>query len=138
MTLQPRSALVLAGACGLLLALFIIQRRPPQENRFLPPCLFHKTTGLHCPGCGSTRALHAVLNLRLGEALRKNALLVLALPFLAVWAGRSAWRWSRHRPLEEPRLLQRPWAAALLVAVIVAFGILRNLPWPPFTLLAPH
>lgn len=27
----------------------------------LPPCLFHKWTGLYCPGCGGTRAVRELL-----------------------------------------------------------------------------
>ena len=61
--MTPRLALVFALGCGLLLALFIIYRVPPEQNRFAPPCLFHKLTGLHCPGCGGTRAVHALLHL---------------------------------------------------------------------------
>lgn len=138
MILKPRLALALSGACGLVLALLILQRTPPERSRFAPPCVFHRMTGLHCPGCGSTRAVHALLNLRFGEAVKKNVLFLAALPFLGLWAVRGVSRWVRGEPQPQPRVMQRPWVAVVLIAVIVAFGILRNLPWPPFTWLAPH
>ena len=138
MTLPPRSALVLACACGLLVALVLVRRTPPEQSRFLPPCMFHRATGLHCPGCGSTRAVHAVLNLRFGEALKKNALFTAALPFLSAWAACGLWRWARREPLPESRWLQRPAVAWIMGVLLLGFGVLRNLPWPPFTLLAPH
>lgn len=28
----------------------------------MPPCLFHKFTGLYCPGCGGTRAFFALIS----------------------------------------------------------------------------
>src|SRR5262245_13538915 len=95
MFLKPRLALVLALACGLLLGLFVIYRVPPEQNRFAPPCMFHKLTGLHCPGCGGTRAVHALLHLRVGEAARKNLLFLAALPILTAWGARETWRWVR-------------------------------------------
>lgn len=138
MTMKPRFALLLAGACGLLLALVLLYRTPPEQNRFAPPCMFHQMTGLHCPGCGGTRAMHALLHGRVGEAAGKNALFVAALPFLAAWGIRGAWRWMRGEAPRQPGLLLRPGVMLTVVVAIFAFGILRNLPWPPFTLLAPQ
>lgn len=97
----------------------------PAQSRVLPPCLFHCVTGLYCPGCGSTRALHSLLQGDVCGALAKNSLLVISLPFLAVLYTRPAW--TRGRRI--------PW---IVLGIVVAYGILRNLGIFPFVLLAPH
>lgn len=92
----------------------------------LPPCVFHKLTGLWCPGCGTGRALKAIFTE--GDfltALKMNPLLVVGLPILlAVALFRPAW-------------LRRPAVGWALVSLVIAYWVLRNLPWWPFTLLAP-
>ena len=136
---KPRLALLLAGLCGLILGLAILYSAPPERNRFAPPCLFHKMTGLHCPGCGATRAVYALLHLQPLEALQKNAVFVLALPFLVVWGVRTVIRWLYGQPTNEvPALIARPWRIGMLFGVLILFGVLRNLPWEPFSLLAPR
>ena len=112
---------------------------PPSTTGWYPPCVFHELTGLHCPGCGATRAVYAVLHGHVGEALHQNALLVLAAPFLAVIISRVVWRWVNGLPpahVDPSRWIAR---LSLMVApVVILFGILRNLPWQPFTYLAPY
>jgi len=104
----------------------------PATTWFLPSCTFHRLTGLYCPGCGSTRALHCLLHGEFREALRDNALVVLALPITAaILLARIAG--LRRSPV---RLRTRIWFA-FLVAVLVGFGVLRNIPVPPFSCLAP-
>jgi hypothetical protein len=137
MIVKSRLVLALAIACGLALGVAILYGTPPEQNRFAPPCLFHRMTGLHCPGCGATRAVYALLHLHLGEAVKKNVLFVIALPFLIVGCARGVWAWLRGQAPPEPKFLNRPRNAMIMTVVIFAFAILRNLPWPPFTLLAP-
>ena len=103
----------------------------------LPLCGLHRLTGLHCPGCGATRAAHALLNGRLTEALHQNVLLVLGLP-VALYAGVSEWRRRRGgRPLPGD-LARRPALYWTVATLAVVFFVLRNLPWYPLTLLTPQ
>ncbi|WKU08746.1 DUF2752 domain-containing protein [Micromonospora sp. HUAS LYJ1] len=98
-----------------------------------PSCLLKLTTGLDCPGCGGTRALWYLLHADLPAAARHHAVFVFAVPFLAylfvAWAGRQAFGWR----LPELRL-SSPVIGGFL-AVWMAFSVLRNLPWAPFTAL---
>ena len=48
---------------------------PPTQHTFYPRCVFKASTGLDCPGCGLTRASHAVLHGRFADAWRLNPLL---------------------------------------------------------------
>jgi hypothetical protein len=49
----------------------------PAQVPIYPVCLFHRVTGLDCPGCGSLRALHELLHGNLAAAVHFNAFLVL-------------------------------------------------------------
>ena len=124
--------LLLAAAAGTILAVWALGDRPPA---WYPPCPLHALTGLHCPGCGSARTLHALAHRDWARALGLNPLLVLLLPLALWWALLSLWRALRHNL--PPAELPRP-AATVLLVVVLAFWILRNLPWWPCTLLAPH
>lgn len=123
-------ALLAAGAAG---AITLWQANPYAPGSLLPPCVFHAMTGLYCPGCGATRALHALLHLDLPQALAMNPLLVLCLPVLALFALQFAgWLPARLAPLLRRVADARPWAV-----LILGYALARNLPWPPFSWLAP-
>ena len=127
--------LAVAGLIGAGL-LAVVATFPPAEYSFYPQCLSYRLTGLHCPGCGLTRAAHSTLNLEFAQALAYNPLAVVILPYLAVAVLRSAWLWLWD---VEPRTNMFPaWLGWTIVGVMVAFWVLRNVPAYPFTLLAPH
>jgi hypothetical protein len=76
------SAVVVAAIAGA----WILYTFPPATTPYYPRCVFHAATGLSCPGCGTTRALHHLLHGRIGEAFAMNALLFALLPAgLVVW-----------------------------------------------------
>jgi len=125
---------------GVMAGAWWLHGHPPMESSLYPTCYFHALTGLHCPGCGATRAVYALLHGRLDEALHQNGLAVLALPFLGVMAVKSLWRWANALPPPPVKKSSR-WSLRLVLAIaplVILFGILRNLPWHPFTLLAPY
>ena len=137
--MKLRLILVLGFAVVGLLGVFHLKENDPEtDGTFLPPCTFHEVTGLHCPGCGGTRAGHALANFRLGDAFKKNALLVVLLPFLVVGIGLEVAAWLKGPSYRGPRVRLPGGLAWWLPGVIVGFWILRNVPMWPFDLLAPR
>ncbi|MFH0794385.1 MAG: DUF2752 domain-containing protein [bacterium] len=118
-----------------LIGIVVVYRYDPAHARFFPPCLFHRLTGLYCPGCGSTRALHQLLHGRPLQAMSLNPLMILCLPFLGFSLLSELVREMRGRPLPTPTLSAQ--GICGLLSVILLYGVLRNLPFYPFTLLAP-
>jgi hypothetical protein len=102
-----------------------------REVTFLiPACPLHAFTGLHCPGCGATRATKALLHGDLAAAWHYNQLFIILLPLLGLFFAQAIY-------LERP-FRGSPRIAVTLIAIAVIFGILRNIPVAPFTALAPH
>lgn len=114
-------------------AAFFLWMAHPEENGLIPRCLFLQGTGFHCPGCGSLRAIHYLLQGELAQAWAMNPLTVILLPVLLILASAELFF---HRYDLGLRIPAR-WIWLLLV-VFILFGILRNIPVHPFTLLAPH
>jgi hypothetical protein len=126
----------LAAAVLVPLGAVLLYRFPPGENGWYPQCIFHRVTGMHCPGCGATRCLHALVHGDLAQAAAYNVLFLLFLPLLLVWGGCIWWSMLTGRPL--PRVRLPRWSVHLLFALLLGFWIVRNLPFAPFTFLAPH
>lgn len=109
----------------LAFAAVILFRYPPQRFGFYPPCPVYVFFHLQCPGCGATRALAALLHGHLREALRFNALFVLALPFAVFWSTRNYLRFPAEGRFRWPGLSQPAICTALLLTAF--FTIARNL-----------
>ena len=104
----------------------------------MPRCIFHDSTGWYCPGCGSGRAVYALLRLRPLAAWRANPLLMIALPVLLFYGLRWIWPVIRLRPPRPAMTSLGRKTIYLIAAVVALFWITRNLPWWPWTLLAPR
>lgn len=121
------------GVAGIAAVLAVVD---PAQRRVVPPCAFHAVTGLECPGCGMTRAVHELLNGNPIAALDLNPLFVLSLPVLAWWFG----AWLLARPTNPIPIRVNPahvWRwIAWMVAVVAVYGVLRNIDLSPLTYLA--
>ncbi len=129
--------LIAVPAAALGIAILVYFHNPSLESRYYLPCFFHKLTGLYCPGCGNTRALYAALHFDFVGMLRYNAFFpVLAALLLWLLAGEYLKILFGRRILWFPKRI--PLAAiAVFILAVIAFTILRNLPFVPFSYLAP-
>jgi hypothetical protein len=130
------ATLVAVSVLGVL-ALWLRSSDLASPPRFLPRCAFFEVTGWFCPGCGNTRAAHALLHGDVAGALRQNAFSVIALPFLLVFAWEAWVAWIAPGRSRRRLFHPRQWQLVFAIAALLAFTILRNLPWAPFSWLAP-
>lgn len=125
--------LLVVGALG---CAFVYYRFNPLRTGFFPKCPFYSLTGLYCPGCGSQRALHALLHGAVLKAASYNLLALMVLPVLAYAALAPLVARVTGKSSDRP-LLYRPWLTWTLLALTLTFWLLRNLPGTFFHWLAP-
>lgn len=90
------------------------------------PCVFHKITGLYCPGCGISRMCLSLLRFDIAAAFHYNAAALIALPFFVFLAAVAICRYIKTGTVNftgVPKMLV--W---MLLAFFLLFGALRNLP----------
>jgi hypothetical protein len=121
MKLRTITGVAIAAILG---GLAVVYRFPPAEYSFYPPCPIYLTTHWLCPGCGSTRALHALLHLDVPGALHYNALFTSLFPFACLWLGFICYRTMRYDQF--PNLAIPRSATACLIAAVVLFTVARN------------
>lgn len=88
-------------------------------------CPIHSLTGFFCPGCGSTRAVKALINGDISLAFHNNALSLLLPVFLAT--GLAIEKYSQSR-------IWLYLFIAKVFIVVVTFTVFRN---QPGSFLAP-
>jgi hypothetical protein len=109
---------------------------PIIETKIIFYCPFHMLTGLYCPGCGTLRGLHYLAHGNILNAINSNPLTFLSLPFLVYSFGIFFYREISGKELKN--LFIKPFFIWLLLAIILIFWVLRNIPKYPFNILAPH
>ncbi len=131
-----RALWVAMGGLVLACAAFALHQRGPSGLGWLPGCTFHHLTGLNCPGCGMTRAAHAALHGEIATAFRFNpvGMVLLPLAFLGIAIEIAGWIRGKPLPFRLNVGIRGAWA---IVWIVIGFWVLRNIPFWPFTLLAP-
>lgn len=119
-----RKIVYLGGLVVFIGVVWLYKTNDPRGGNF-PKCPFKWATGFQCPGCGSQRAAHHLLNGRLGEAFLVNALFVIALPYIAL--GFFFERYERASPAWRKRLFG-PFASKVVLVTVLLFWVIRNFP----------
>ena len=97
---------------------------PPTRYGFYPQCPIYRSFHLLCPGCGTTRALAALLRGHLREAIHLNALTTLLFPIAIAYAAQSYRSHLRREPIRWPQI--PPAAIYAMLCVTIIFTIARN------------
>ncbi|MGC4016667.1 MAG: DUF2752 domain-containing protein [Luteolibacter sp.] len=127
---RPWTLAVLGCAAGF----FFLRASLPKLARWVPPCGFRRWTGWWCPGCGGTRCTMRLIHGDVAGAWAMNPLAMILGGAFAGWMLLGlVCEWRGRRMPAMPS-----WLAWFLPTLILVFWLARNLPWWPFTLLAPH
>lgn len=126
---MKKKAKIIVGICLSAVALFLLYilfKLDPAKTSLFPRCPFLMITGYECPGCGSQRAIHQLLHLNIVSALKYNAFVVMAIPYLFLALYMEYFGGKVRFPKVYGVLYGKDVAIAVLV-FIVLFWIVRNL-----------
>ena len=116
-----------ATALLLLLFVWVYKNYNPVDYGWFPKCPFRALTGLLCPGCGSQRAVHNLLNLDIKGAFKENGLLVLSIPYLLVGLVFELTKPRSVSLLKWRKTLFGVGAIKFILVLVIVFWIGRNL-----------
>ncbi len=135
--ISPKAERITAGigALVMLAGSGAVAYLDPAKANFFPVCPLFAMTGFACPGCGLTRGFHALFHGDVITALDFNALIpvwavifawvTVSLTLLAL-RGRGLFMWPT-----------RPQFMYGFMIVLLIFGVMRNIPAWPLTVLFP-
>ncbi len=90
---------------------------------YLGVCTFYTLTGIHCPGCGNTRCIRALLNGDFFLAVRNNALLpFLLLLLLCLYIELVADIFGKKIKI----LPRKLWIWLIVIGVFCVYFVVRN------------
>lgn len=102
----------IVGIIAFAVVIFLFFYNPANIQSF-PRCPFLVLTGYKCPGCGTLRGIHSLLNFRFSDAWHYNPLMVISIPLIIVL-------------LTSPRVRHSVVFVRTIFVGIVLYWILRN------------
>ena len=123
--MKQRLRRVLLTYLGLII-IFIAYYFINKTTGFYIPCIFHEITGLDCPGCGITRCLFHLINLRIADAFKANPLVFIYLPFIVAYFIYQSYLYVYQK--KDKILVKIPnYVMYILLVITIIYGIVRNI-----------
>lgn len=120
---RTKKAILIVAALAVTVIVVIYGTLNPAETPF-PRCPFLLLTGWQCPGCGSQRAIHALLHGNLLQAWNYNAALVCSIPLLSLMVFAAL---NRERLCRLYNILNSSTACLVWLVSLIGWAIFRNL-----------
>ncbi|WP_407533038.1 DUF2752 domain-containing protein [Elizabethkingia anophelis] len=118
------SVVVLLLLCGGAVCIFY--QYNPETSGFFLQCPFKLLTGYDCPGCGSQRALHALLHGEIKQSFAYNPLFIIAIPYVILGFIFNHDKVKAKYPGLRKVLFGQK-AIYIILFIVIAFWLLRNL-----------
>lgn len=108
---------------GAVIGIILVKMYNPEKESFFVPCGVYKLTGIKCPGCGMTRAVHNLLNGNILKSLWYNLMLI---PLIIV-VSYALYRYIRYL-IKSEEIINKTLEIMLKIYLImlIIFGITRN------------
>jgi hypothetical protein len=124
---HKKPLILLGGALLLGFGAYVFYTFSPYDSGIFPRCPVLVSTGFQCTGCGSQRALHDLMHLRIASAFSANPFAVLAIPYLllgyiAEWKAATSLFWAGVR-----KAFFGKSAIWVILVFVVVFTVGRNL-----------
>lgn len=120
-----RHPLVWIAAAAAAAVYFLLD---PETTAFMPKCPVKFFLGLSCPGCGSQRALHALLHGDVARALHFNFLMVaFLLPYGAALLAENLLPKASKARRAMHRILENRYMVALAIVLAATWVVVRNI-----------
>ena len=91
------------------------------------PCIFHKITGLYCPGCGITRMFISIIRLKFIDAFHYNCFAFILLVLFVIL--------NLIKVITKKNITIKNSILYAIIVLAIVFGILRNITY--FSWLSP-
>lgn len=116
------------GTAGAVAGSFLVVRLlDPHRPGHYPVCPSWALFGVYCPLCGGLRAANDLTHGDVAAAASSNVLVVSLLPLaLVLWLR---WARARYHGSDRPLLALTTRQVAVVGIVLLAFAVVRNLPW---------
>lgn len=117
-----------------MVGIWVLIRYEILQKGWFPSCPV-SMLGLYCPGCGSMRAIESILRGNFIQAAAYNLLLVIFIPYFVFWGINLL-----LIVLAGIKLLPRNrlWFGWTVLAVVLIYTVLRNIPLTYLDCLRPH
>lgn len=110
----------------MLILIGLYSHYDPALSTYFPKCPIFSFTGIQCPGCGSQRAVHQLLQFQFSESFAFNPLVIIFLPYILL--GWIAQVFKNYPAMELIRIrLYGVHAAYIILTIVVIFTIIRNI-----------
>jgi hypothetical protein len=117
-----KTAFIVLFVAGLI----VVYKTFDPATGLFPKCPFLQVTGLQCPGCGSQRAVHHLLNAEFKEAFALNPLLIISIPYIIIGYLFEILPLNQ-KGLKARKALFGTKAILFILVIVIGFAVWRNL-----------